>query len=313
MKIQNKLFLIFFAFSLILVTALATLMERSIGKGMVQYLNTKEVEALHPLVEALADEYKKNNDWSTIRNNNRKFADLVYLKLKDSGFLLPLPDFRHPPVKFRHAIIDLKGHPAGFEVFSMEMQKIPENQKSWYAVFGKDNKLIVGVYDKEREYNKIAIIVDNSAVGYLTMPKKNQVIAGYELAFIEQQHSYLWIIALITMLFAGLVTLPLARHVIGPIDQITKGMHQLTQGKYLQKISLHRKDELGKLIRDFNELALTLDENENARKRWLANISHELRTPVAILRGELEAMLDKVRPLTEENIESANDEVKHLQ
>lgn len=76
---------------------------------------------------------------------------------------------------------------------------------------------------------------------------------------------------------------------------------------------MKRKDEFGELSDHFNELALTLSENESARKRWLANISHELRTPVAILRGELEAMLDDVRPLTKFNIMSVNDEVKHLQ
>jgi len=76
---------------------------------------------------------------------------------------------------------------------------------------------------------------------------------------------------------------------------------------------LKRQDELGELSRDYNELAITLAENETTRKRWLANISHELRTPIAILRGELEAMLDNVRPLNKNNIASANDEVKHLQ
>ena len=90
-------------------------------------------------------------------------------------------------------------------------------------------------------------------------------------------------------------------------------MHKLTQGDYVQQLDLKRKDELGELSRDFNELAITLNENEDARKRWLANISHELRTPVAILRGELEAMLDGVRSLDKSNIDSANDEVKHLQ
>jgi two-component system sensor histidine kinase BaeS len=115
------------------------------------------------------------------------------------------------------------------------------------------------------------------------------------------------------MSFVALVTLPLARHIVEPIKLIAQGVHKLTQGDYQQSITLTRQDELSELSRDYNQLALTLAENETARKRWLANISHELRTPVAILRGELEAMLDKVRPLTLQNITSANDEVKHLQ
>ncbi|TMS89068.1 two-component sensor histidine kinase, partial [Pseudoalteromonas sp. S201] len=55
-----------------------------------------------------------------------------------------------------------------------------------------------------------------------------------------------------------------------------------------------------------------LAKDEKVRKRWLANISHELRTPMSILLGELEAMLLGVREPNTQNISSANDEAMHL-
>jgi len=309
MKIQNKFFLILFGFSLILVTIVALLMQWSIGKGMVEYVNTKEQQALQPLVVALVAEYKKNNDWSTISNRNRAFSDLVYSKLKDSQFLQPAPDARHPPQDFNGPHDELD-RPFNDQM----MERGRELDTPWYLVLDKDKNLVVGRFLSQHQYSEIPMVIDDDqVVGFLLVPKRDQVFNGYELAFIKQQESYLWIFALITLVLVGLVTLPLARNVLGPINLIAQGMHQLAHGTYQQKIELHRKDELGELIRDFNELALSLDENENARKRWLANISHELRTPVAILRGELEAMLDGVRPLNKENLESSNDEVKHLQ
>lgn len=63
MKIQNKLFLILFGFSLLLVTTLVFLMQWSIGKGMVDYVNTKEIEALKPVVVTLAKEYQIENNY----------------------------------------------------------------------------------------------------------------------------------------------------------------------------------------------------------------------------------------------------------
>lgn len=330
MKIQNKFFLILFGFSLILVTIYALLMQWSIGNGMVEYVNTKEQQALKPLVVALAAEYKKNNDWSTVSNKNRQFSDLVYLKLKGSQFLQPSPDTRRPPQDFNGPSNDFNGPNNDFNSPSNDFNgpnndfnspfndRVMEREKGldtpWYSVIDNNKKLVVGHLLPKNNFNHIPIVIDDDqVVGFLVVPKRDQVFDGYELAFIEQQESFLWIFALITLFLVGLVTLPLARNVLGPINSITQGMHQLTQGIYKQKIALHRKDEFGELIRDFNELALTLEENENARKRWLANISHELRTPVAILRGELEAMLDNVRPMNKENIESSNDEVKHLQ
>ena len=189
----------------------------------------------------------------------------------------------------------------------------PPQREAHYALLDSKEVLIAGSYPAKLEYTKTPIELNNQVIGFVAISKRNELTQGYEVDFIEQQQKYLWLIALIVMLLVALLTLPLARHIVEPIKLITRGMHKLTQGDYQQSIDLKRQDELSELSRDFNELALTLTKNESARKRWLANISHELRTPVAILRGELEAMLDKVRPLTLSNIASAHDEVKHLQ
>ena len=313
MKIQNKLFLSLFSFSLILVTVLVLLMQWSIDKGMIEYVNTKEVEAIKPLVTTIIKEYKKHNDWSTLQGKHEKFAELVFSKLIKSGFIDPMHEFRRPPLDFPK---DYRNN----DNFEPDFVMVPTNQnlpqkikRDEYILFDSEKNLIAGHQDKGSEYNSMSIDIGERVVGYLAMPKRDQITDGYELEFIEQQKSYLWIIALISMILVTIVTLPLARHVVGPINLLMFGVHRLTKGNFDQRIESKRKDELGELSRDFNDLALTLEENESARKRWLANISHELRTPVAILRGELEAMIDKVRPLNAENIASANDEVKHLQ
>jgi len=294
MKIHNKLFFIFFSFSLLLVTALVLLIQWSIGKGLVDYVNNKEIEALKPLISQLQTEYKKNNSWSLLQGEDKKFGALLFSNAQTRGRPgITSPNNRPPPPKL---------HPLS-----------PPPRQASHALLDAQNKLVAGHYIKEMSYNKIAIDINQLNIGWLMVPKHTEISEGYELNFIDQQSSYLWIIALTTMLLVALITFPLAFHLADPIKRIMLGMHRLTQGDYQQHININRKDELGELSRDFNELAFTLNENENARKRWLANISHELRTPVAILRAELEAMLDGVRALETKNINSANDEVKHLQ
>ena len=73
-----------------------------------------------------------------------------------------------------------------------------------------------------------------------------------------------------------------------------------------------RDDELGELIRSMNRLAHSLAESSTARERWLADISHELRTPVAVLQGELEALVDGVRAADPARLASLHQEVLHL-
>jgi len=321
MKIQNKLFLILFGFSFLLVTILVLLMQWSIDKGMVEYVNTKEVEILKPVVVKLAEEYQQENNWQSMAGQHKKFRRLIYDQLKSSEFSTShprMPQKHFPPThsfKENGDQLSRSGPPRQNRPPPPERQNRPPppDGEALYALLDSNKNIIVGNYPDDLEFSKTKIVIEDKIVGFFAVSKRNRLTQGYEVDFIEQQQNYLWIIALLAMIIVALVTLPLARHIVEPIKLIAHGMHQLTQGDYQQSIQLKRQDELGELSIDYNDLALTLSENEKARKRWLANISHELRTPVAILRGELEAMLDDVRPLTKSNIASANDEVKHLQ
>tara|TARA_R110000744_G_scaffold19280_3_gene50936 strand:+ start:1066 stop:2571 length:1506 start_codon:yes stop_codon:yes gene_type:complete len=320
MKIQNKLFIFLFSFSLMLVTVLVLLMQWSIDKGMVEYVISKEVETLQPVLTQITDEYKVENNWQSLAGKHRRFHHLITQQLANSDFdveknLLTTQGVtdkkRHNKPRFEAD--STKNRPPPRHNNFADFPPRPPKSEAHYALLDADENVIVGNYLSTLDYKKIAIEVDSRVVGYFAVSKRNQLTQGYEVEFIEQQQEYLWLIALLVMCLVTLVTFPLARHIVEPIKLITRGMHKLTQGDYQQSIQLNRKDELSELSRDYNELALTLVKNESTRKRWLANISHELRTPVAILRGELEAMLDSVRPLTHANIASANDEVKHLQ
>ena len=323
MKIQNKLFLILFSFSFFLVTTLVLLTQWSLGKGMIEYVNTKQAEELKPVVIALTQHYKRYDNWDKFLDRHEKFHRLIVDKTIDENF--EPRRFNGPPNRQRGDRGPRNNRPIEHQQQRPDRDKNrrpggpPRNKPplidsdSHYALLDIDQQVIVGNYSEQLDYSKTAIVINDSIVGYFAVSKQKRLTEGYEFEFIEQQQRYLWIIALVVMLFVAFVTIPLSRHIVEPIKLIARGIHQLTQGGYDHTIDLKRKDELGKLSSDYNDLAVTLSENETARKRWLANISHELRTPVAILRGELEAMLDDVRPLTKENISSASDEVKHLQ
>ncbi len=72
-------------------------------------------------------------------------------------------------------------------------------------------------------------------------------------------------------------------------------------------------DELGQLTRAFNRLVATLRDADEARRGFLADISHDLRTPLAIVRGELDALYEGMVPLGPQAIASLRAEVARLE
>ncbi|WP_421855731.1 ATP-binding protein [Marinomonas sp.] len=92
------------------------------------------------------------------------------------------------------------------------------------------------------------------------------------------------------------VAINLARHIVSPLNSVTKGIRLLAQGDLSARAtSFHNApNETNQLIRDFNLLAEKLERMTNEQRFWNAAIAHELRTPVTILYGRLQGMLDGV-------------------
>jgi two-component system sensor histidine kinase BaeS len=93
---------------------------------------------------------------------------------------------------------------------------------------------------------------------------------------------------------------------------VNKAVSRISRGDYAERLDVLRRDEIGDLARNINRLAVTLDKNLGARQQWLAEISHELRTPVAVLQGEIEAMQDGVIPIDKSAIASLHGESLRL-
>ena len=305
MKIHNKLFLILFSFTFSVIAGLVVLIQWSIGQGVIDFVNAKEVKALEPLVVQFAKQYEQTPSWERVVGNGENFRKRVESQLENSQFL-PRPQ-EGPGPRGR-----MMRPPPPNHIRLEEDRRPPPENIAHYALLDENKQRVVGKYLSDLKYITTPIIVNDKIVGYLAVSKRDSLVDGYELDFLQQQTNYLWFITLAAVLLTLMVTFLLSRHLVSPVKQIANGMHRLTQGNYETKLTLERKDELGQLSEDFNTLAFTLAKDEQVRKRWLANISHELRTPMSILLGELEAMLLGIREPNAKNISSANDEALHL-
>ena len=156
------------------------------------------------------------------------------------------------------------------------------------------------------------ITVRDRVVGYAGLLSPKHFLHPIQVQFLKEQRLALALAAAALVLAAALLSLVLARRLVRPIKNLASATREVASGRYETRLPVRSSDELGSLARDFNEMAETLEKHEKARRQWIADISHELRTPVAVLRGEIEALLDGIRPVTTGRIRSLHGETLRL-
>ncbi|MDF1630591.1 MAG: ATP-binding protein [Alcanivoracaceae bacterium] len=149
-------------------------------------------------------------------------------------------------------------------------------------------------------------------VGWVGVPSASRHRDRLARNFRDSQIETLIRIILPALLLALIGTWLLSRQLLRPIEQSAALARRLSDGEYQARLPEQRDDELGDLIRSMNRLAHSLAASSTARERWLADISHELRTPVAVLQGELEALVDGIRAADPQRLASLHQEVLHL-
>jgi signal transduction histidine kinase len=103
-----------------------------------------------------------------------------------------------------------------------------------------------------------------------------------------------WIRPLISGALALLAVQFLAHGMAYPLREMARGAAEMRNGVYHRRVSVTTGDEIGQLAQSFNQMASELAEVDRVQKELVANASHELRTPVAALRGTLENLVDGV-------------------
>jgi signal transduction histidine kinase len=117
-------------------------------------------------------------------------------------------------------------------------------------------------------------------------------------------------------LVAGVVglilSLVLFRRVVRPLGGMMTMAERIAAGEYAARADVASPDEIGRLADSLNRMAGALQTLERLRKDLVANVAHELRTPLANLQGYLEAMRDGVTPASAATIGSLHEEVIRL-
>lgn len=159
----------------------------------------------------------------------------------------------------------------------------------------------------------VEIVVEGRVAGYvLRKTPGNSALGSAELAFLNEASRTLFILAAVLSAASVGIGFGLAWLLVRPLALLTATVRSLKSGKLGQQVHVRGSYEVTELAAAFNEVSAELAQGEFNRQRMAADIAHELRTPVSVLRGHLEAMRDGVFPLDQEHLVIVYDQTLYL-
>ncbi|MGH2484909.1 MAG: sensor histidine kinase [Ktedonobacterales bacterium] len=157
------------------------------------------------------------------------------------------------------------------------------------------------------------VSVDGQVVGTVLTDGSAPPLSPSDSRFLTSTERALILGGLTAILVALALGIVLARSLTRPVREITSALRAMAGGDLAQVVPVRSRDELGELSSAFNKMSADLALANNQRRQMTADIAHDLRTPVTVIGGYLEALRDGVLPPTPERFAILHAEAQHLQ
>ena len=294
MKLIHQITIVILTTLLLVVALVGISMYVSVERGFARYIRGLEEARLEPAIRRLTALYAREHSFAQLQRDPKRFRSLLRREEDERPPVTPLQNDKAPD------------RPR--ELRGTDPLELPPRA----TLYDSERHALIGNGTLTTDASRISLIVDGVTIGWLGVRAIPRIEGELDVRYLHQVRGQLLFIALAAVLLGLLAGWLLARRLLRPIDALSQGTRRLRAGDYDSRIELARTDELGQLARDFDALAVTLGEDSRARKRWVADTSHELRTPITILRAELEAILDGVRPADAAALRSLHTEIIRL-
>lgn len=248
------------------------------------------------IIEEATSKFINNNDESGYKDliNTMKIIKLSAKRdsivLDSQGYVYEVSDDKLSYLKYTK--IDMKDS----DLSLLKESKVIEKG----FIDESNNKIKVGYYP---------LFVNDSFNGVIILIKDNTDIGFYNL------YTVLWISVIIAVILSDIIAYYLAKKIlINPLSEINNAAKKLAKGEVEKRVYIESNDEIGELANSFNMMAESLEKVDLARREFISNVSHELRSPITSIKGFITGIIDGVIPKDREGyyLNIVNDEVSRL-
>jgi len=156
------------------------------------------------------------------------------------------------------------------------------------------------------------IIVDGQQVGTLIVYSGLGKLTPSQEDFLRQVNLLMLIAGGVAVLGVLIVGSLQARRIVKPVRALAAAARRVADGDLSQRIAVTSDDELGEMAAAFNTMAAELERQHELRHRAMADIAHELRTPLSVLQVQLESIEDNLTEPTPEVIAGLQGDLAYL-
>jgi two-component system sensor histidine kinase BaeS len=162
------------------------------------------------------------------------------------------------------------------------------------------------------QLRKFPVVTKGQTVGFVQLAGRPNTLSGRETEHLRAIATRLFWMAGGIMLFAMALAYWVASRWANRLQRVIDVTGKVAKGQFAARTATQGADEIGRLAGHVDEMAQSLETLERSRRKWLADVAHELRTPLATLQGEIEGLMDGIFALDETALKSLHEEVRHL-
>lgn len=193
--------------------------------------------------------------------------------------------------------------------------------RSLFGLADADGQVLVSVdtytvgiqLPTNRLRNETPIEVGGERVGTLLTARRNPALEPAEALFLQRTTRAAALATFGAMLVALTMSFFLARTLTRPLRDLTGAAQNIARGHLEQQVDIRSQDEIGQLAVAFNLMSQEVARANQLRRQMTADIAHDLRTPLTVVGGYIEAMRDGVLEATPERLKLIYTEIERLQ
>jgi two-component system, OmpR family, sensor histidine kinase BaeS len=293
LKLFYKFFFAFCLTSFVAVGLMLLLITINLSTSFNNFVHDAEHKQIVDLKSRITAYYQENGSWEHLKGNETLWKAMLGPKAKTGN--------KKPQSKD-----DIEADDS-LSALSHLLQT--QQRLSLYDI---DKKVIIGKHlITDNAYSEV-IKLNGEPIGWLSLIPSELAEGSPGSEFLTQQYKSYYIIAFIVIVLSLLTAWLFSRHLVAPISSLIEGTYTLIRGNYRIRIEKKTNDELALLSDNVNVLADTLDKNQHSRFKWMSDVTHELKTPLTVLRGQLIGVQDGIFVADEQRVQLFIDQIDSM-